>query len=34
MKKRIIKGLLSLVCVFGFLNVAVGCNSSSKTCDH
>ena len=34
MKKRIIKGLLSLVCVLGFLNVAVGCNSSSKTCDH
>lgn len=26
MKKRIIKGLLSLVCVFGFLNVAVGCS--------
>ena len=34
MKKRIIKGLLSLVCVFGFLNAAVGCSSSSKTCDH
>lgn len=34
MKKRIIKGLLSLVCVLGFLNVAVGCGSSSKTCDH
>ena len=34
MKKRIIKGLLSLVCVFGFLNVAVGCGSNSKPCDH
>ena len=34
MKKRIIKGLLSLVCVFGFLNTAVGCGSNSKPCDH
>ena len=34
MKKRIIKGLLSLVCVFGFLNAAVGCGSNSKPCEH
>ena len=34
MKKRIIKGLLSLVCVFGFLNGTVGCGSNSKPCDH